>query len=164
MWIKIIWQLQLIKLQCSWNKQKSITGNFEHQYVSQKKEIKGIFIHLSKVLIFWNLEAKFKSLPERIKFNKLLMLHILWERTCRSFVCLCVFCVEWSMSNRDFKWQTFSKFQKAFKICILINKPVSLEATLRKKKEEETVWGENRHAMGDSIARPFWSYFSTDLQ
>ena len=43
----------------------------------KKKKIKGIFIHLSKVLIFWNLEAKFKSLPERITFNKLLMLHIL---------------------------------------------------------------------------------------
>ena len=43
----------------------------------KKKKIKGIFINLSKVLIFWNLEAKFKSLPERITFNKLLMLHIL---------------------------------------------------------------------------------------
>ena len=42
-----------------------------------KKKIKGIFIYLSKVLIFWNLEAKFKNLPERITFNKLLMLHIL---------------------------------------------------------------------------------------
>ena len=57
---------------------KNTTGNFEHKYVSKKKKkIKGIFIHLSKVLIFWNLEAKFKSLPERITFNKLLMLHIL---------------------------------------------------------------------------------------